>query len=435
MTSHLNKINKTDKPKINKKEAEMTRDEQKAILKEKYGIEMWPEEKIRDFRKALLDWFDQNGRDHLPWRQNQDPYRIWVSEIMLQQTRVVTVIPYFNRFMNWFPSIQDLAEAPEEELLKAWEGLGYYSRVRNLQTAARQIMADYQGVFPNQPEEIIQLKGIGPYTAGAISSMAFGLPEPAVDGNIMRVFSRLFEIGDDIAKPATRKLFELLVRIVIDPERPGDFNQAIMDLGTDICGPAHPRPEESPVKEFNAAYQNGTMHLYPFKSKAKKPVPVALQGLIIQKGDQFLLEKRPEGGLLANFWTFPLLERDFSGLEAPKPALEPKQLDFLVAEEAAMLDEDERPTVAETVGEIVGQAYSLEPSTIFTSIGSFTHVFSHRKWSVSVHYVRVKNEGQLPENMQWVAERDFPVYAFAVPQQKMWQAFQQAKKMKLNIGN
>lgn len=191
------------------------------LLLEKYGVEMWTDETIVAFRKALLDWYDAKGRDHLPWRLNQDPYRIWVSEIMLQQTQVNTVIPYFNRFVMLFPSIRDLAKADEEVLLKAWEGLGYYSRVRNMQIAARQVMADYDGVFPIDPSEIIKLKGIGPYTCGAISSMAFGLPEPAVDGNVMRVFSRLFEIGDDIAKPATRKLFELLVRIVIDPERPG----------------------------------------------------------------------------------------------------------------------------------------------------------------------------------------------------------------------
>ena len=212
------------------KDSEMTRAEMIQELKERYQIEMWSEEKIIAFRKAVLDWFDTHGRDHLPWRESQDPYRIWISEIMLQQTRVITVIPYFNRFMKLFPTIPDLAVAPEEALLKAWEGLGYYSRVRNIQTAAKQILADHDGVFPNKPEEIIKLKGIGPYTAGAISSMAFNIPEPAVDGNVMRVFSRLFEIGEDIAKPATRKLFELLVRIVVDPNRPGDFNQAIMDL-------------------------------------------------------------------------------------------------------------------------------------------------------------------------------------------------------------
>ncbi|MDE1548184.1 A/G-specific adenine glycosylase [Jeotgalibaca caeni] len=393
----------------------MNREEMKQELLTKYGIEMWPEEKIVAFRQALLDWFDAEGRDHLPWRMNNDPYRIWVSEIMLQQTRVVTVIPYYNRFMTLFPSIQQLADAEEEPLLKAWEGLGYYSRVRNIQKAAQQIVAEYNGVFPNDPAEIIKLKGIGPYTAGAIASMAFNLPEPAVDGNVMRVFSRLFEIGEDIAKPATRKLFELLVRIVIDPERPGDFNQAIMDLGTDICGPVNPRPEESPIKEFNAAYKNGTMHLYPFKSKAKKPVPLTMQGIVIRKGDQFLLEKRPENGLLANFWTFPLFEEDWGD----------KQLDLLVAEEAA-------PDFTK-IEKVVKEKTGVAPTNVQAAVGSFSHVFSHRKWNVTVHLVEVPNEHHaVAENMQWVNRSDFSEFAFAVPQQKMWEII---KKQQRNFFN
>lgn len=422
-------IKKEQKIKKKKRhDSELTRDELKKELQEKYGIEMWPEEKIKRFRKALIDWFDANGRDHLPWRQNKDPYRIWVSEIMLQQTRVITVIPYFNRFMTLFPSIPDLANAPEEALLKAWEGLGYYSRVRNIQTAAKQIISDYDGVFPNEPEEIIKLKGIGPYTAGAISSMAFNLPEPAVDGNIMRVFSRLFEIGEDIAKPATRKIFEILIRIVIDPDRPGDFNQAIMDLGTDICRPVNPRPEESPIKEFNASYQNGTMSQFPFKSKAKKPVPIEVQGLVIQKGNSFLLEKRPENGLLANFWTFPMLERDFSNLDVTE------QLDFLVAEDQIELDETP-PLLKDVLAETVSEDYKVSSSIIHPNIGSVNHVFSHRRWNISIHHFTVKKDAEiteLPDTMRWVDQADFPTYAFAVPQQKMWQAFRKTTLKKFN---
>lgn len=407
------------------KNSEMTRAEMIQELKERYQIEMWSEEKIIAFRKAVLDWFDTHGRDHLPWRESQDPYRIWISEIMLQQTRVITVIPYFNRFMKLFPTIPDLAVAPEEALLKAWEGLGYYSRVRNIQTAAKQILADHDGVFPNKPEEIIKLKGIGPYTAGAISSMAFNIPEPAVDGNVMRVFSRLFEIDEDIAKPATRKLFELLVRIIVDPTRPGDFNQAIMDLGTDICGPVHPRPEESPIKEFNASYLNGTMNQYPFKSKAKKPVPVEVQGLVIQKGEFFLLEKRPSEGLLANFWTFPMVERDLTGVESAE------QLRFLVAEDDAQMDEGEkRPLLKDVLSEVVEENYPISPSFIAPNIGTVSHVFSHRKWNISSHHVSLQKDTEklgLPEHLRWVNQKDFPTYAFAVPQQKMWQAFKKTK--------
>ena len=175
-------------------------------LKE-YGVNMWPEEKISSFREKLLNWYDENKRD-LPWRRSKNPYHIWVSEIMLQQTRVDTVIPYYERFLDWFPTVESLADAPEERLLKAWEGLGYYSRVRNMQVAAQQIMADFGGQFPNTYEGISSLKGIGPYTAGAISSIAFNLPEPAVDGNVMRVLSRLFEVNHDIGVPSNRKIFD-----------------------------------------------------------------------------------------------------------------------------------------------------------------------------------------------------------------------------------
>ena len=165
-------------------------------LKE-YGIVMWDAEKIASFRRTLLDWYDREKRD-LPWRRIKNPYYIWVSEIMLQQTQVQTVIPYYERFLDWFPTVKDLAEAPEEKLLKAWEGLGYYSRVRNMQKAAQQIMTDFAGQFPDTYDNIAKLKGIGPYTAGAISSIAFDLPEPAVDGNVMRVMARLFEVNYDI---------------------------------------------------------------------------------------------------------------------------------------------------------------------------------------------------------------------------------------------
>ena len=168
---------------------------------EKYGVTMWEEEKILSFRQKLLDWYDENKRD-LPWRRSKNPYHIWVSEIMLQQTRVDTVIPYYERFLESFPTVESLANAPEERLLKAGEGLGYYSRVRNMQTAAQQIMNEFNGEFPSTYEGISSLKGIGPYTAGAIASIAFNLPQPAVDGNVMRVLARLFEVNHDIGNPS-----------------------------------------------------------------------------------------------------------------------------------------------------------------------------------------------------------------------------------------
>lgn len=230
---------------------------------------MWSEEKIQRFRDTLLQWYDENKRD-LPWRQTSDPYSIWVSEIMLQQTQVDTVIPYYERFLKTLPTVESLAYAPEEILLKLWEGLGYYSRVRNMKVAANQIMEEFNGVFPTDHKDVLTLKGIGPYTAGAVTSIAFNQPQPAVDGNVMRVLSRLFEIDLDISKASTRKVFEEMIRQLIDPERPGDFNQALMDLGATVCTPKNYSPENSPVKEFNASYINETWENYPVKKKKAK---------------------------------------------------------------------------------------------------------------------------------------------------------------------
>ncbi|HFI0056645.1 TPA: A/G-specific adenine glycosylase [Streptococcus suis] len=374
-------------------------------LKE-YGIDMWSEEKIVAFRKALLDWYDENKRD-LPWRRTSDPYAIWVSEIMLQQTRVDTVIPYYERFLHHLPTIRDLAVAPEEVILKLWEGLGYYSRVRNMQKAAQEMVERFDGSFPKTHAEISSLKGIGPYTAGAISSIAFGLPEPAVDGNVMRVLSRLFEVDYDIGLPANRKIFQAMMDILIDPARPGDFNQALMDLGSDIEAPANPRPEESPVKDFSAAYLNGTMDKYPIKVPKKKPVPVAYQGFLIRNQDnQFLLEKNTDAGLLSGFWSFPLLE---------KGAIQAKQVSlFEVAEEPEQPDMKLRFT----------EEYGLTIDWQEQEFEIVQHIFSHRKWQIEL-IEGVASQSDLPANreLKWVSVEDFHTYPFAKPQQKMWDEF------------
>ena len=373
-----------------------------------YGINMWEEEKIASFREKLLAWYDANKRD-LPWRRTQDPYKIWISEIMLQQTRVDTVIPYYERFLDWFPTVTDLAQAPEEKLLKAWEGLGYYSRVRNMQKAAQQIMENHEGVFPSNYEAISQLKGIGPYTAGAIASIAFGLPEPAVDGNVMRVLARLFEVDYDIGVPTNRKIFQAMMEILIDPARPGDFNQALMDLGSDIESPVNPRPEESPVKEFSAAYQHGTMDRYPIKAPKKKPVPVYLTAFIIKDSQgRYLLEKNEREGLLSGFWHFPLIEVDSLSLNLG-------QLSLL-----------DGKGEAESNPEILSfeQDYDLAIDWQEKSYPIVQHVFSHRKWQVQIRFGLVK-EGvqQSSESTVWLKPDEFSAYPFAKPQQKIWEAF------------
>ena len=378
-----------------------------------YGITMWEEEKIASFREKLLVWYDVHKRD-LPWRRTQDPYKIWISEIMLQQTRVDTVIPYYERFLDWFPTVADLAQAPEEKLLKAWEGLGYYSRVRNMQKAAQQIMENHGGVFPSSYEEISKLKGIGPYTAGAIASIAFGLPEPAVDGNVMRVLARLFEVDYDIGVPTNRKIFQAMMEILIDPARPGDFNQALMDLGSDIESPVNPRPEESPVKEFSAAYQHGTMDRYPIKAPKKKPVPVYLTAFIIKDSQgRYLLEKNERDGLLSGFWHFPLIEVD--GL----------------SENLGQLSLLDGKGEAESNPEIISfeQDYDLAIDWQDRSYPIVQHIFSHRKWQVQIRFGLVK-EGVQPasESTVWLTPEEFSDYPFAKPQQKIWTSFSENEK-------
>ena len=373
-----------------------------------YGINMWEEEKIASFREKLLAWYDANKRD-LPWRRTQDPYKIWISEIMLQQTRVDTVIPYYERFLDWFPTVADLAQAPEEKLLKAWEGLGYYSRVRNMQKAAQQIMEDHGGVFPSSYEIISKLKGIGPYTAGAIASIAFGLPEPAVDGNVMRVLARLFEVDYDIGVPTNRKIFQAMMEFLIDPDRPGDFNQALMDLGSDIESPINPRPEESPVKEFSAAYQHGTMDRYPIKAPKKKPVPVYLTAFIIKDSQgRYLLEKNEREGLLSGFWHFPLIEVDSLSENLG-------QLSLLDGQGHKV----DNPVILS-----FEQDYDLVIDWQDRSYPIVQHVFSHRKWQVQLRYGLVKEgEQSTSESTVWLLPEEFSAYPFAKPQQKIWEAF------------
>lgn len=378
---------------------------------EKYGVTMWEEDKIISFRQKLLAWYDENKRD-LPWRRSKNPYHIWVSEIMLQQTRVDTVIPYYERFLDWFPTVESLANAAEERLLKAWEGLGYYSRVRNMQTAAQQIMSEYEGKFPSTYESISSLKGIGPYTAGAISSIAFNLPQPAVDGNVMRVLARLFEVNHDIGNPSNRKIFQAMMEVLIDPDRPGDFNQALMDLGSDIEAPVNPRPEESPVKEFSAAYQHGTMDRYPIKAPKKKPIPIYLKALVVQNNQgQFLLEKNESENLLAGFWHFPLIEvDDFSD--------QTQDLDLFSQVAEPILELGPSPQ------ESFEQDYDLEVDWQNLRFEEVKHIFSHRKWHIQIIAGRVTETQEYTDReVLWLSPEELINYPLAKPQQKIWQAY------------
>ncbi|MGM0523392.1 MAG: A/G-specific adenine glycosylase [Bacillota bacterium] len=340
------------------------------------------------FRHQLIEWYQIIKRD-LPWREDQDPYKVWVSEIMLQQTQVDTVIPYFNNFIEQFPTPVVLAEADEDEVLKAWEGLGYYSRARNLHAAVKEVAASYDGNVPTDKEQLQSLKGIGPYTLGAIMSIAYGEPEPAVDGNVMRVLSRVFIIDEDIKKVTTRKIFEALVRQLIDLNRPSDFNQGLMELGALICKPSQPKCDICPLKSVCLAHKEGIETTLPVKSKAKKqrqeqfyvPVIESLNGHV-------LIEKRPSEGLLANLYQFPMIEQSQTDIEL--------LIDYVSARYQSPLE-------------------GYEP------LLPVKHIFSHLIWSLVPIKFTTKTTFLVEEHQQWVKKDELSQFAFPVPHQKILQ--------------
>ena len=278
---------------------------------------------------VLLPWYAENRRD-LPWRQDRDPYHIWLSEIMLQQTRVEAVKGYYQRFLSALPSVADLAECDDDALHKLWEGLGYYSRVRNLKKAAQLIMEKFGGTFPKTYDEILCLPGIGEYTAGAISSIVYDLPTPAVDGNVLRVVSRLTEDASPIDQPA----FKAAVRqhlAKIYPKEAGDFTQALMELGATVCGPNRkPDCQNCPCRDFCSGRIHGTAEQYPVKSPKKDRKTEAKTVFILSCDGKYALEKRPSRGLLASMWQFPNVPEKLETAQAlaavEKMGLQPKDI-------------------------------------------------------------------------------------------------------------
>lgn len=258
-------------------------------------------------QRALLEWYREHKRK-LPWRRDRDPYRVWVSEVMLQQTRVETVIPYFDRWMDWFPDPVALAAAAEDRVLKAWEGLGYYARARNLHQAAREVVTQYGGTVPDDPDAFARLPGVGPYISGAVQSIAYDRVAPAVDGNVLRVLSRWFNLDDDVGQPATRRKVAGMVQELIPGDAAGDFNQALMELGALICIPGQPRCEQCPVTQWCAARRAGRERGLPVKAGRAAPRPVAMVAAVLAEGDRVLLCRRPGRGLLAGMWEFPSAE-------------------------------------------------------------------------------------------------------------------------------
>ena len=257
--------------------------------------------------EPTLTWYEANKRD-LPWRKDKDPYHTWVSEIMLQQTRVEAVIPYYERFMTALPTIEALAKCQEDPLLKLWEGLGYYNRVRNMQKAAQTICAEYGGQMPQTYDGIVALSGIGPYTAGAIASIAFDERVPAVDGNVLRILSRVSQDDSDILKDATKKRMTAQLSQIM-PKEAGAFNQALMEIGALVCIPnGQPKCDLCPWQPFCLAYKNDTYDRLPVKTKAKPRRIEEKTVLLIQDGQKIVLRKRPAKGLLAGLYELPNIE-------------------------------------------------------------------------------------------------------------------------------
>ena len=304
--------------------------------------------------KPALDWFYENKRA-LPWREGKNPYHIWISEIMLQQTRVEAVKPYYDRFLAELPDPAALAACQEDRLLKLWEGLGYYNRARNLQKAARVMLEQYDGNMPGSYDQIIALPGIGPYTAGAISSIAFGEPVPAVDGNVLRILARVSEDDSDILKDATKKKFTEALRNVMPADAPGDFNQALMEIGALVCVPnGEPHCGDCPWRQFCLARAHDRIGELPVKQKAKARRIERRTVLIVRDGEKILLHKRPPKGLLAGLYELPNV------------------LGHLNEEQAV---------------EYV-KAQGLEPLRV-QSLPEAKHIFSHVEWHMRGFLVRV----------------------------------------------
>lgn len=335
---------------------------------------------LNEIVQPLISWYRQNKRI-LPWRDQKNAYYTWVSEIMLQQTRVEAVKPYFLRFIGELPDVKALAECPEEKLMKLWEGLGYYNRVRNMQTAAQNVVSEYSGILPASYEELLALKGIGSYTAGAIASIAYDIPVPAVDGNVLRVFSRIAEDRQDIMKQSVRRQVEEKLLGIMPKEAPGDFNQALMELGAVVCVPNGPaRCTECPVAAFCRAYHHGIVDELPVKAPKKKRTIENRTVLVIQDGERTAIHKRPQEGLLAGLYELPNVEGHLSMDEALQKVKE----------------------------------MNLEPLHI-EPLPEAKHIFSHIEWRMTGYRIRVSSLEERKESSFIFTEKKQSEKQYAIP--------------------
>ncbi|MBI5422413.1 A/G-specific adenine glycosylase [Candidatus Peregrinibacteria bacterium] len=267
-------------------------------------MKSFSEQDRQSIRKHLVHWFNENQRD-LPWRKTYDPYQVWISEIMLQQTQVKTALPYYDRWMTAFPTIASVAKASEDEVLKLWEGLGYYSRVRNLQKAAQVIMDKHQGKIPTRFEELLELPGIGRYSAGAVSSIAFNQEKPVVDGNVIRVLARLIGTTENTRLPKNVEQFWNWAEALIPTGHAREFNQGMMELGALVCTPANPKCGTCPLAKQCVAYAKGIQEQLPNRGESEAKIKIQVSVAVIRKGDKVFIQKRPSHGLMAGLWEFP----------------------------------------------------------------------------------------------------------------------------------
>ncbi len=348
---------------------------------------------LKPLADRLLVWYGRSTTAHakLPWRGALDPYPIWISEVMLQQTQVATVVDYYHRWLQQFPDIQTLAEANLDRVLKVWEGLGYYSRGRNLQRAARVIVSDYSGVFPITFEDLKKLPGVGDYTAAAIASIAFNEVVPSVDGNVLRVYSRLVGLADDIRSAKTKLKVRVALQDIISPHRPGDFNQALMDLGREVCRSRQPHCDDCPVSEICTACLTNRQSEFPVK-KAARPTPTyPLVAGVIYKAGKILIRRRPPQGLLGGLWEFP--GGKIKDGESP---------------EAALIRE---------IREEVGIEVSIE-----TELTRLKHAYTHFKINLTCficHYQSGTPEPKTATAQRWVKPDELTQYAFPKANQKI----------------
>ena len=334
------------------------------------------------FAKHLIDWYKNNGRD-LPWRQSSDPYTIWVSEIILQQTRISQGTNYFHRFIEQYPDVSKLAAADEHDVLKLWQGLGYYSRARNMHAAARQVMEEFNGQFPLTYKELLKLKGVGEYTAGAIASIAYNHPHAAVDGNVLRVLSRFYAIQTPVNSTEGKKIFSQLAASLVPPEEPATFNQAMMDFGALLCTPKKPGCMSCPLNDRCQAFILNQVSDFPVKGQKSKVRDRYMHFLFIRNQDSVWLEKRDGQDIWKNMYQLPLIE----------------SYDRLMPEQVLQSQEWEA---------IFHQA-EIEVSSLS---GEIIHLLSHRKIHAFFYEIRFI-KGEIHHPSQPVFLKD--IFNFAVP--------------------